>query len=307
MAPPPLNADSVLMEITQLRQRKDNLTAECAAVKQKLHQMSERTNGFTPTSQLDASNDEDAAEIAALEEEVADIETQTDMANTDCKTYELMIERIRGEEKVYRRDLSEIDFHGSAKQSDAKQLQLMLKDAVDVRDAARAELARADETLADELAAMMTRLQEKQAKLAQRRQAAAEHATRTSEKLRALEAERAAAAAKKDQMVPVGSIEQVRHTCACACACVRAHSWVRVRRSPSPSPSPFLAFPHLSPITLEQEREKIQKTQTVFDNIAEVRAASPRLSSSICTHICAYICTHPHAHARTRACTRACR
>ena len=142
-------------EATKLRKRHDEITAECITLRQKLHQMVERTSGFTKSADLSAGANEDAAEVAELEAELADVEAEIDVANHDHSTYGLMIERIRSEEKTYRRDLNEIDFQSSAKQADAKKLYLMLKDATDVRNAAEAELFRQDKTLSLELAAQV--------------------------------------------------------------------------------------------------------------------------------------------------------
>ena len=94
--------DTILQETTQLRRRHDDLTAECAAVRQKPALLVVRRDGFVPTSHLDANKDEDAAEVAGLEDELAEVEHATDVANHERKTYELMIERIRSEEKTYR-------------------------------------------------------------------------------------------------------------------------------------------------------------------------------------------------------------
>ena len=193
-----------------MRKRHDDLVAECSALRQKLHQMVERTGGFTQTSELSAGADEDAAEVAQLETELADVEAEIDLANHDRRTYGLMIERIRGEEKTYRRDLNDIDFHQSAKHADSEKLHLMLKDATDVRDAAYADLSRQDEALSRELQAQVEKLQAKRDKLAARRKAAADHATRTSDKLRALEASRQEALSRKDGLASVGSLEAER-------------------------------------------------------------------------------------------------
>lgn len=197
-------------DITKLRSRHDDLTSECNAIRNKLAQLAERIKGFTPTSELDANRDEDAAEIAQLESDLANVEAETDVANHDRRTYGLMIERLRHQETTYRRDLGQIDFQQTAKQSDAKQLYLMLKDATDVRDAARAELAREDEALSEENAQSNARLQEKQQRLAARREAATEHAARVSEKLRQLETERLEAEKRREQMVVVGSLDSER-------------------------------------------------------------------------------------------------
>ena len=123
-----------------------------------------------------------------------------------------MIERIRGEAETYRRDLGEIDTHVGAKQSDAQQLMLMLKDATDVRDAARSELLKEDEALSVELAALAQRLAEKTEKLAARRQQAADHEARTSEKLKSLEREKAVAALReqKTRESSIGSLDAER-------------------------------------------------------------------------------------------------
>ena len=110
-------ADAIVQETTQLRIRHDSLKAECDAVRQKLEMLIERTNGFVPTSDLDAGKDEDAAEVAGLEDELADIEHAIEVAAHDRKTYELMIERIRLEANTYRKDLETIDMHQTAKQS----------------------------------------------------------------------------------------------------------------------------------------------------------------------------------------------
>ena len=90
-------AEAIKQETTMLRCRLDTLTNECGALKQKLAQAIERTSGFVPTSELEAGKDEDAAEVAALEAELADVENAIDVANHDNKTYLLMIERIRKE------------------------------------------------------------------------------------------------------------------------------------------------------------------------------------------------------------------
>ena len=197
-------------EATKLRKRHDEITAECITLRQKLHQMVERTSGFTKSADLSAGANEDAAEVAELEAELADVEAEIDVANHDHSTYGLMIERIRSEEKTYRRDLNEIDFQSSAKQADAKKLYLMLKDATDVRNAAEAELFRQDKTLSLELAAQAEKLRAKREKLQGRQQAAAEHAARTAEKLRALEAERLDALSRNEHLTSVGSLDDER-------------------------------------------------------------------------------------------------
>ena len=205
-----MSEEDVLRHIGKLRKRHDDLTAECQVARMKLHQLKERTNGFTPTADLDANKDEDAAEIAVLEAELADVLAQTDVANHDARTYALMIDRLHEDEKTWRRDLNEIDIHTTAKRSDSRQLHLMLKDAIDVRDAAKAELQREDESLSEEIAAHTAKLEDKQAKLNTRRRAAAEHAKRTEEKLRALEAQRDEAIARREQIASVGSFEDER-------------------------------------------------------------------------------------------------
>ena len=139
-----------------------------------------------------------------------EVERATEVADHEHKTYLLMLERIRGEQITYRRDLHKIDAHHVAKQSDASQLQLMVKDATDVRDGARAELSREDERLTDELAALAARLTEKQAKLAAKKQTAAEHAVRHQERCRQLERERTEAIARREQSVSVGSVDAER-------------------------------------------------------------------------------------------------
>ena len=202
--------DTILQETTQLRRRHDDLTAECAAVRQKLALLVERRDGFVPTSHLDANKDEDAAEVAGLEDELAEVEHATDVANHERKTYELMIERIRSEEKTYRKDLETIDVHQTAKQADADQLHLMLKDATDVRDGARAELAREDEALSEELGALSDRLKERHARLAAKRAMSAEHEEKTSNSCRRLEREKAQAVSRREQVVAVGSLENER-------------------------------------------------------------------------------------------------
>ena len=131
----PSDVEAVKADTVVFKKRYDDLTAEAQALRQKLAQLVERTNGFIPTSELEADKDDDAAEIAALEAEVTDLEGQTDVANHENMTYHLMIERIRSEAETYRRDLGEIDSTSSAKQSDAAQLQLMLKDATNVPQA----------------------------------------------------------------------------------------------------------------------------------------------------------------------------
>jgi regulator of replication initiation timing len=202
----------VLNETVSLKKRYDDLSAECSALRQKLAQLVERTNGFIPTTELEADKDDDAAEIAALEAELAEVEAATDVANHEHKTYHLMIERIRGEAETYRRDLSQLDMHVSAKHSDSEQLQLMLKDATDVRDAARSELLKEDEALSVELAALAQRLSEKQEKLSARRQQASEHEARTSEKVRGLEREKAVAALREQKIreSSIGSLDSER-------------------------------------------------------------------------------------------------
>ena len=60
--------DNLRLQVT-LRKRQGELTAECGALRTKLSQMVERTTGFTPTVELSADADDDAAEVAALEEE----------------------------------------------------------------------------------------------------------------------------------------------------------------------------------------------------------------------------------------------
>ena len=58
-------------EATKLRKRHDEITAECITLRQKLHQMVERTSGFTKSADLSAGANEDAAEVAELEAEHA--------------------------------------------------------------------------------------------------------------------------------------------------------------------------------------------------------------------------------------------
>ena len=204
--------EHILNETVTLKKRYDDLSAECSALRAKLAQLVERTNGFIPTRELEADKDDDAAEIAGLEKELAEVEAATEIANHENKTYHLMIERIRGEAETYRRDLGEIDTHVGAKQSDAQQLMLMLKDATDVRDAARSELLKEDEALSVELAALAQRLAEKTEKLAARRQQAADHEARTSEKLKSLEREKAVAALReqKTRESSIGSLDAER-------------------------------------------------------------------------------------------------
>jgi chromosome segregation ATPase len=198
------NAEAVIGETMVLRKRYNDLTNECRDAKARLAQMVERINGFIPTSALEADKDDDAAEIATLEEEVQDVESAIDVANHEHKTYELMIERIRSEEKTYKRDITDLDTYASAKQSDATKLQLMLKDATDVRDAARAELQREDEALSVELQALSQKLADKNAKLEQRRQDAAEHESRTEERLRGMERDIKKATRRREQIMSTG-------------------------------------------------------------------------------------------------------
>ena len=205
-----LTPEGVLTETSQLRRRHDDLTAECNAVRTKLAALVDRTNGFVPTTSLDADKDEDAAEVAALEAELAEVEGSIDVAKHDRRTYELMIDRLLSEEKTYRRDLGELDKHAQVKHSDAGQLQLMVKDATDVRDAARAELAREDEALTEEVRQLSAKLADRNARLAARRHSAAEHAARVAERVRALEREKAEANARREKVVAVGSLEVER-------------------------------------------------------------------------------------------------
>ena len=72
---------SVMGDITKLRSRHDDLTSECTTIRNKLAQLAERIKGFTPTSELDADRDDDAAEIAQLEADLAEVEAETDVAN----------------------------------------------------------------------------------------------------------------------------------------------------------------------------------------------------------------------------------
>ena len=48
-------------EATKLRKRHDEITAECITLRQKLHQMVERTSGFTKSADLSTGANEDAA------------------------------------------------------------------------------------------------------------------------------------------------------------------------------------------------------------------------------------------------------
>ena len=119
-----LTVDALTQETAMLRRRHDDLTSECQQCRQRLANLVERTNSFIPTSELDAGKDEDAAEIAGLEDELDEVEYAIAVANHERQTYGLMIERIAAEAKTYKRDMETIDMHKSAKSSDAEQLQL---------------------------------------------------------------------------------------------------------------------------------------------------------------------------------------
>ena len=138
---PALSAAAIIQETTMLKRRYDDITSECQATRKKLELALERSNGFISTSDLDVDKDDLAKEVAALENEMEEVEYGIEVANHEKKTYELMIERIRAEEKTYKRDLGTIDHHQTAKQMDAEKLQLIVKDATDVRDGARGGVA----------------------------------------------------------------------------------------------------------------------------------------------------------------------
>lgn len=92
-----LSVDAVVSNIAQLRRRHDDLNNECTAVRAKLTALIERTSGFVPTRELEASRDDDAADLAALEAELEEVEAATEVANHDHATYKLMIKRLHDE------------------------------------------------------------------------------------------------------------------------------------------------------------------------------------------------------------------
>lgn len=137
--------------LLQLTDRANELNNSIRRTRDQLHQLHERSQMFVPTKLLSAKEDDDAADVKRLEEEVESKEEELWEAALTRKTYELISKRLRGQGQEYARNLEAIDHHAKAKEKDATELALMLKDACDVRDAARAELAKASEKKAERL------------------------------------------------------------------------------------------------------------------------------------------------------------
>ena len=83
---PAMTQEAVLQETVILKKRYDDLSSECIKLRQKLAHLVERTNGFIPTTELEADKDDDAAEIAGLEAELSEVESSTEVANHERKT-----------------------------------------------------------------------------------------------------------------------------------------------------------------------------------------------------------------------------
>lgn len=160
---PSLTPEGVEQELVKLRKRHDQLLNECSAQQKALSSIQERSKAFVAVESLDSVRNDDAIELDRLEDEVDDCEEQLVKAAKTRKTYELLINRLRDEGKHFGRDLEELDRHARVKEQDATQLALMVKDASDVRDTARNELARATERKVAEI-------QELEAKVRPRRE-----------------------------------------------------------------------------------------------------------------------------------------
>ena len=78
---PALSADAIIQETTMLKRRYDDITSECQATRKKLELALERSNGFISTSDLDVDKDDLAKEVAALENEMEEVEYGIEVAN----------------------------------------------------------------------------------------------------------------------------------------------------------------------------------------------------------------------------------
>eukprot|EP00967_Tisochrysis_lutea_P134435 scaffold237477_cov31-Tisochrysis_lutea.AAC.1 len=77
-------------ELMQLCKRTDAVVNECNKAKEKLEQMRRRTSGFVHAEDLDASRDGQAAIIAGMEEELADVMQQIRESFIQRKNYEVV-------------------------------------------------------------------------------------------------------------------------------------------------------------------------------------------------------------------------
>ncbi|KAL1511641.1 hypothetical protein AB1Y20_004933 [Prymnesium parvum] len=196
--------------LRQLHDRADELSNEIRRSRAQLHALYERQQMFVPSETLAENVDEDAKEVAQLEREVERHEEELWEASLTRKTYELIIKRLRDEGQVFSRDLGIIDHHAKAKEKDATELTLMLKDACDVRDHARTELAKATEKKEERLRQHEAQLHERRRKLKLRHAAAEAHERRCEEMKQMLIDQREEALHRRDTTVDLGSLEAER-------------------------------------------------------------------------------------------------
>ena len=161
-----------------MRLRYDATNNECTQVQAKIDAIRDRATAFVNTDDLNADAGVDAAGIAELEAELEWTAARGYDAWEARKTHEQVIRRLKAEAVVYPRDLEGIDRTALAKDHDHGTLQLMLKDASHVRDVARQELSKVEESVAHERKERARVLQARRLKLQQKKEAAQAHEKR---------------------------------------------------------------------------------------------------------------------------------
>ena len=215
MDPPSSPRLALSKEIMELRLRYDAVNTECKQVLAKMAALRDRSTSFVNSEELSANADDDAAEIAELEAELNRTAVRAYEAWETRKTYEQVIKRLKDEGTTYPRELGLIDHTARAKEHDYQTLQLMLKDASHVRDVARHELSKVDESVQRERKERSRALREKRRKLQQKQEAAQAHERRVAARREALEREKQAAMARREVTVTASELaserEQIAH------------------------------------------------------------------------------------------------
>ena len=182
-----------------MRMRYDATNNECTQVQAKIDAIRDRATAFVKTDDLNADAGVDAAGIAELEAELEWTAARVYEAWEARKTHEQVIRRLKAEAVVYPRDLEGIDRTALAKDHDHGTLQLMLKDASHVRDVARQELSKVEESVAHERKERARVLQARRLKLLQKKEAAQAHERRCMARREALYLEKEATIAAMER------------------------------------------------------------------------------------------------------------
>jgi len=185
----------------ELRLRTDVTNNECTLVQAKIDALRDRASTFVDPEHLAAVGDIGAGEIAELNAELARTEARAYEVYETRMSHEQVIKRLKEEAVSYPRQLEGIERTAHAKDHDHATLQLMLKDASHVRDVARQELSKAEESVAHERKERGRVLQARRRKLQQKQEASQAHERRVAARREVVCLEKEAAVERREVAV----------------------------------------------------------------------------------------------------------